>query len=301
MTMPHSADPAEVGGFFLHSPASRRRDRMTAGLAGSTALHAGVLLFLLLGMPDLEVAPTLIVVPINIVRLGEKTQSPTADQLASLPQERASEAAQQPAPAAIPREATPSPPVQREAAKPALPKHAPEPRPDRVAALPPMPKDRQPEAARQAAPEEALAARLKQLSQLRQPPAPVPPAPANQDGAGWSNVTAATTLGAHGGHATYGVKDFIRAQVVRHWILDRRPPGAGGWQVSIHILLEPDGTVVQSEIVDEPRYATDRAYKDFALSARNAVWLSSPIRLPPDAYDIARDIVVDFDSRQISQ
>jgi hypothetical protein len=97
------------------------------------------------------------------------------------------------------------------------------------------------------------------------------------------------------------VKDFIRAQVERRWNPDRKGVKVGNWMVAIHILLDRDGTVTGADIVDEARYRSDKAYLDFALSARNAVLLSSPLSLPPGAYDIAKDIVVDFDPKRVLQ
>ncbi len=43
--------------------------------------------------------------------------------------------------------------------------------------------------------------------------------------------------------------------------------------------------VNSAEIVEAQRAATDRAYRDVAISARNAVLLSSPIALPAGHYE----------------
>jgi hypothetical protein len=125
--------------------------------------------------------------------------------------------------------------------------------------------------------------------------------PRQQDGAGASNVTAAAADAARARDATYGVKDFIRAQVERRWNPNRQAIKGRNWTVAIHILIARDGTVNQAEIVDEVRYRPDPAYFEFALSARNAVLLSSPLSLPPGAYEIAKDIVIDFNAKRLSQ
>ena len=52
------------------------------------------------------------------------------------------------------------------------------------------------------------------------------------------------------------------------------------WAVAIRVVLHRDGTVEKAEIVDDRRYRTDPAYRTIALSARNAVLLSSPLSLP---------------------
>jgi hypothetical protein len=129
----------------------------------------------------------------------------------------------------------------------------------------------------------------------------VPANPRQQDGAGASNVTAAAADAARARDSTYGVKDFIRAQVERRWNPNRQAIKGRKWTVAIHILIARDGTVNQAEIVDEARYRADKAYFDFALSARNAVLLSSPLSLPAGTYDIAKDIVIDFDPKRVMQ
>jgi len=150
-------------------------------------------------------------------------------------------------------------------------------------------------------PADDLAARLERLARLRQPAPPMPPNPRRQDGSGASNLTASSADAARARDAAYAVKDFIRAQVERRWNLNVTAPKGGDWVVAIHILLRPDGRVSRAEIVDTPRYRSDDAYRDFALSARNAVLLSSPLTVPAGEYDIAKDIVLDFRSKQVLQ
>jgi len=115
-----------------------------------------------------------------------------------------------------------------------------------------------------------------------------------------SNVTAASTGAAHGFDAAYALKDFIRAQVERRWNVDRSGIKSEYWAVSIHIQIDPSGRVTQAQIIDDPHYSANPGYDDFARSARNAVLLSSPLRIPPGLYDLAKDIVVDFDSKLLS-
>ena len=98
-------------------------------------------------------------------------------------------------------------------------------------------------------------------------------------------MTASSANAAPGSNATYSVKDFLRAQVERHWYWDRRRlAAAGDWAVSIHLLLNRDGSVAKAEIVDDVSHGGNPEYHDLALSARNAVLLSSPFNLPPGLY-----------------
>ena len=55
-----------------------------------------------------------------------------------------------------------------------------------------------------------------------------------------------------------------------------------------------------AEIVDNSR-AGDPAYRALAMSARNAVLLSSPLALPPGRYEEVRDVVLDFDPRKVGR
>jgi hypothetical protein len=284
---------------------------MGGGFIASLALHAIVILLVIFGWPWLMRAPPVeqvVVISVNLVVWGERTAAPSSEKTATLPQERAQEVSTVDHPEAVPVEQAPSPPdvpqktVDRTASAPLTVANAEQ--PSKIPKRPKGPKDLALPATklpRPQVPADDLNARLKKLAQLRQPPAPVPPIPRQQDGTGSSNLTATSADAARARDATYSVKDFIRAQVERRWNPDRKGVNVGNWTVAIHILLDRDGTVSRADIVDEARYRSDKPYFDFALSARNAVLLSSPLSLPPGAYDIAKDIVVDFDSRQVLQ
>jgi colicin import membrane protein len=285
-------------------------DRMMGGLVGSSGLHLLVLLLLVFGPSwATQVPPPLEqIVPINLVQLGDKTASPSSPQMAPLPQEKARETAPLQSAEAVPVAQTPPPqaaPHQAEAKampdlltamkqepKPAVPKPVNAPKPDTVPAAKLRP---------QPLPADDLSTRLKSLARLRQPAPPMPPKPRQEEGSGASNLTASSANSAAGRDATYSVKDFIRAQVERHWNLDVNAPKGSDWVVAMHIVLRPDGSVSRAEVVETPRYRSDSAYRDFALSARNAVLLSSPLTMPPGDYDIAKDIILDFDSKQVQQ
>ena len=79
------------------------------------------------------------------------------------------------------------------------------------------------------------------------------------------------------------MKDFIRAQVERRWNLDLATLGDHQFSVPIHVEISSGGTVIKAEIMDTAR-SNDPAYREVAVSARNAVLLSSPLSLPPGHY-----------------
>jgi outer membrane biosynthesis protein TonB len=308
--MRHISDSEVPSGAGMRPPADRRPDPMSGPLLGSAALHALALLLAVFGLPWLEPAPPPfeLVVPINLVRLAEKTASPSAEAVAPLPQEKATEVSESASAPAVPAPQTPPP---QAAPRRAEEKSAPDlltateekrtreaPRP--VKATTP---DKRPAAKlrRQPLPADDLSVRLEQLARLRQPTPPAPPSPRRQDGSGASDVTAAGSNAPEARDASYGVKDFIRAQVERRWNPDGKMLKGRDWVAAIHVVLRPDGSVDRAEIVDDPRYRAESAYRDFARSARNAVLLSSPLTVPLGEYDLAKDIVLDFHSKQVSQ
>jgi hypothetical protein len=80
------------------------------------------------------------------------------------------------------------------------------------------------------------------------------------------------------------VSDFIRAQVERRWGLDLARLGNKTFSVLIRVEMTGAGVVTKAEVVHDARFAADKAYQDIALSARNAVLLSSPFALPSGHY-----------------
>ena len=58
-----------------------------------------------------------------------------------------------------------------------------------------------------------------------------------------------------------------------------------------------DGRVIFAKILDQQRYKTDAAWREVALSARNAVLLSSPFSLPAGHYKTVMDMTLRFDPK----
>jgi hypothetical protein len=128
-------------------------------------------------------------------------------------------------------------------------------------------------------PVDALEMQLKALSKLRQPNTDT----RLQGEAGTSEYAQNGDDSESGGQGAYTTRDIIRAQVLRRWSLDRERLGKRDFDIRIHVLLKRDGTVVEADVVDQQRFKTDSLFRWIALSARNAVILSSPLTLPPDA------------------
>lgn len=241
--------------------------RMARGLLCSLLLHLLLALFLWRApWPPANPRGVSFAVPIDLVSPDEENNSPIAAQKSALPQLRARETAEHPEHKAVP-----------------LPKVAPEPSAPELSA------------------DDPLSRKLQLLAQWQQPDSHLPPSPNLQDGAGISNVTTSSAAGAKNGRASYAIKDYLREQIERRWVL---PDGAlqrNDWVVRLHLQIKEDGHVIKAEIVDDPRLREDSDFRDFALSARNAALLSSPLVLPEQSAEMLRDVELDFNPRQVQQ
>ena len=64
----------------------------------------------------------------------------------------------------------------------------------------------------------------------------------------------------------------------------------------IRVQVGSDGVVLKAELLDTPR-SGDPAYREIALSAKNAVLMSSPFTMPPGHYRGETDLVLDLNPR----
>lgn len=231
-----------------------------AGLVGSVLLHGLLLILFLLiisqraNHPGAAAPPRFL--PVDLVRLGDQTQSPPAPAKALVPQQRASHIP-------VPETTSPAPP-----------------------------EGTAPHKTREA-PLDNFAAKLNALAHLKQTEKTLP-ALNNAEG---SDEDATSDSAVPGDEAMYAVKDYIRAQVQRRWSVDFSLPGARSMSVTIHLQMKSDGRVLFAEIVDQHRYKTDAAWREVALSARNAVLLSSPFALPEGHYKPVMDMTLRFDPK----
>ncbi len=283
-----------------------QKERIGPGLVWSLVLHGVAALLIILLLPSVLRTPVSEqVMPVGLVQLGAGNGALPRQETGEPVQETMLEASRsapaEPEPAAPTVEAAPPEPEHvRQSEKPPVvtPRHKPEPsksregpKPDPLAAV--KPPDRA------TPPPDELEARLKSLARQQQEQAQAPASRNRQNDAGSSSL-AASGSGTAGGGARYNVKDFIRAQIERHWRLDPGAPGAD-FVVAIHVMLNRDGSVKSAEIVDDPRYRTSAAYQALARSARNAVLLSSPLDLPPGRYDEVADMTLNFNPRNALQ
>jgi hypothetical protein len=142
-----------------------------------------------------------------------------------------------------------------------------------------------------------LAAKLQALARLRQPET----APGVIDNSGQSDIASTSDDAVAGDNAAYAVRDFVRQQVVRHWSLDLHVLGARQFRIAIHVVMTRSGRIEKAEIVDMQRYRVDPVFRDVALSARNAVLLSSPVPLPAGNYAEVMSMTLNFDPHDALQ
>lgn len=91
----------------------------------------------------------------------------------------------------------------------------------------------------------------------------------------------------------------IQKQMAACW---RVEPGARDAQdlvVTIHVNLNPDGSVRVAKITDSQRMLSDDFFRSAAENARRAILRCSPFTLPPKKFDIWREMVLNFNPRQM--
>ena len=95
--------------------------------------------------------------------------------------------------------------------------------------------------------------------------------------------------------------DMIREQIARCWNIPAGARDARDLVVELRVEVGPDGMVQQATIVDQGRVAADPFFRAAAESARRALFnpMCRPLRLPPDKYDVWKDMVVDFSPRDL--
>lgn len=98
-----------------------------------------------------------------------------------------------------------------------------------------------------------------------------------------------------------GEMDALRSQLARCWKLMSGARYAENLVVDIKIFVSPDRTVRDARIVDTLRYNTDSFYRAAADSALRAVRNPecNPLDLPPQKYDLWREMTVSFDPREM--
>jgi len=100
---------------------------------------------------------------------------------------------------------------------------------------------------------------------------------------------------------TLNEEDALKAQIFGCWSIPLGLPYNENLLVRIKLLLEPDGSVTKTEIIDHARMNKPGQgfYKVLAESALRAVKLCQPLRVPSTGYERWKELQLNFDAREM--
>ena len=98
-------------------------------------------------------------------------------------------------------------------------------------------------------------------------------------------------------------EDALKAQIFGCWSIPLGLPYNEDLLVRIKLNLKPDGTIINSEILDHARMNKPGQgfYKVLAESALRAIRLCQPLRVPTTGYERWKEIQLNFDAREMLQ
>ena len=92
----------------------------------------------------------------------------------------------------------------------------------------------------------------------------------------------------------------ISRQITPCWNIPVAAQGIGGLRAELNIVLGPDGSVQSVVPTDAGRMSRDPVFRAFAESAVRAVRACSPLKLPPESYQLWRNIIFNFDPSRMT-
>ena len=100
---------------------------------------------------------------------------------------------------------------------------------------------------------------------------------------------------------TLSEEDALKAQIFGCWSIPLGLPYNQNLLVRIKLKLKPDGTIIDSEILDHARMNKpgQNFYRVLAESALRAVQLCQPLRVPSSGYERWKNIQLNFDAREM--
>ena len=273
---------------------------MRQGAIYSALLHASVLVVLLVGLPsmapDALLAPP---IPIEIVTAVEQPEPKPETEPEPEPEPVAELPPPAPKPEPIPEPEPEPEPIPIAEAKPE-PEPEPEPEPppkpepkveEPKAKIPPKPKMKplqqvaEKDKKKEEPPEDRLTSILRNVEKLK-------------DQAPTNNQLADASQGRSTQVSSIEQDAMVRAiqqQMARCWRIDAGARDAESLIVEIRVVLNPDATVRDAQIVDFERMFRDSYFRSAAENARRAILQCSPFRLPTNKYEVWRDLTLRFD------
>ena len=100
---------------------------------------------------------------------------------------------------------------------------------------------------------------------------------------------------------TLSEEDALKAQIFGCWSIPLGLPYNEKLLVRIKLKLKPDGTIIDSEIIDHARMNMpgQNFYRVLAESALRAIQLCQPLRVPSTGYERWKDLQLNFDAREM--
>ncbi|MGE0254965.1 MAG: cell envelope integrity protein TolA [Alphaproteobacteria bacterium] len=309
----------------LGRPLSRQRG-LHWGTVASGALHVGLIVMVQVGAARLfsdPPPPPPRIIPIEVVPIGKITTPPppVAQREGPAPQRQAAAPPPPPQPAPEVSKPTPPPPAPP-AAKPTPPpppppaptpqaRPTPPPEPAPPAAKPTPPPEPAPQAAERVdakpqakptppAPKRDFNTLLKDLAAKDSTPTPAPAVQATAPTTGKPVPTPPAPATTQASIAEIdALRAAVRQQVEPCWSPPTGAREARDLVVRVHIRLDPSGQVRDARILDSARMALDRFFEAAADAARRAVLNDrcNPLKLPPERYELWREIELTFDPR----
>ena len=92
----------------------------------------------------------------------------------------------------------------------------------------------------------------------------------------------------------------ISRQITPCWNIPVAAQGIGGLRAELNIVMGPDGGIQTVAPIDAARMSSDPVFRAFAESAVRAVRACSPLKLPPESYQVWRNIIFNFDPSRLT-
>ena len=115
------------------------------------------------------------------------------------------------------------------------------------------------------------------------------------------NITQSERKSISSSSLTLSEEDALKAQIFGCWSIPLGLPYNENLLVRIRLQLKPDGTIIDSEILDHARMNKpgQNFYRVLAESALRAVQLCQPLRVPTTGYERWKDLQLNFDAREM--
>ena len=289
---------------------------MKLGALISGLLHAGFILFLIVGLPSALQGPMEpVILPAELLTIDEFTniqRQPEEEPEEDVAEQPAEPEQEQQLAAVEPPRARPEPepeeaeiiPAEEEPEPEPVPEPEPEPEPEPVAAKPPPPLPTVRPSVKPDPPKEEF--NLDQIAALldksREEPSqerPIqdvpntPPPPPDQAADVSAGLQTAMTM---------SEIDAFRVQMRRCWNVPAGAAYSEGLIVTVRVFLNPDGTVAREpELIGNQRWSLeqDPFYRTAAESAVRAIKRCQPFQMPVEKYASWRELELTFDPRDM--